>query len=822
VTITRRLAPTTRLDHQVPWRFFHQAFALLCFCFTPLACWPAELALPVTSVAHADALVVRVTVNTEDKGDLFVSRTADNDFLVKVDDLRAIGFREPAGALIMIDGEPHLSLKSMRGIAFDFQERALALNITAEPSLLPSRSLQSPAMRGARVATPTANSAFFNYALDYGKNTASERSSIGFSGEAGWRLGNFLLLSDASTVQDADGRRRLVRLTSSVTHDDMANLRRTVVGDFFTPSRELSSGVNLGGVGLSKLYGLNPYLVQYPMQSVSGTVALPSDLEVYLDGQRIRSEKLKPGEFELRDILAYGGARSVKLVLRDPFGRIQEFDYSFYFTDQPLAEGLHEYSYNVGALRRAYGAASNRYGPPAVAMFHRYGVSDGITLGMRAEGMRGFYNAGPVATLVLGPAGVLSLALAGSSLEGRRGAAASAAYSYQSRFWSVGLALRRDGGEYATLGDPPVVSSRRHEGSAVATYHFPGFGSVSLSHSARSSRVPAAIQQVVSLNPGTERQTVTTLSYSAPLIAGKAALTASLSRIVDRESRNEATLRMIFFLDKDHSVAGTYQGNAARHSESVQFARNQPIGEGLGYLLVADRTSDAQVQSLQGKSTVQYNAPAAIVRGEYSRRRTGGDHSSEHRLSVAGGIAYVGGTVGIGRPVTGSFGIIKVGELADVAVSVNSQPMGKTNASGKLFVPTLNSYFDNDVSIAPETVPIDYSIQAMTKKVSPSARGGIVIDFGVTKVQAFSGRLMYEHEGARKPVEFQAISLMNGGTPQTLQTGRGGEFYFEQLKAGTYPATTRIDGKDCVFDITVPQSSDTFVELGEFMCRLAQ
>lgn len=821
MTTRRRTSDKRLAGRPRPGDRFRISAALVCgLGLAPTACWPAETASSEAKAPSVETLVLRVFLNTEDKGDLFVARTSDRDFLVKLQDLKTMGFRNPSGTLVVLEGEPHISLRSMHGVSFSFEEKTLALNIMAEPGLLPSRSLQLQAERTLR-SVHQGSSGFLNYALDYARSDGGSGGTVGFSGELGWRSGQYLFLSDVNLAERPDGRRHLVRLTSSLTHDDMDNLRRTVVGDFFTPSRELSSGVNLGGVSVSKLYGLNPYLVQFPMQTVSGTVALPSDLEVYLDGQRIRSEKLKPGEFELRDIQAYGGARSVRLVLRDAFGRVQEFDYSFYFTDQPLRQGLHEYSYAAGAIRRDYGVASNHYGPGAFTLFHRYGLTDAITLGLRGEGKRDFYNAGPVATFVLGSAGVVNLALAGSSVDNRRGAAASLAYNYQARRWNVGLALRKDRGDYATLGDPPIISHRRYEGSAFFSYNMPGWGAVSLTHSARSSRVDAGAvtpTQILDLAPA-EKQRVTALSYSVPLFSGLGSLTATLSHIKDTSSRNELTLRLITFLGRDHSLVTTFQGNREQHAESMQLTKNQPIGEGLGYVLVADRTTDLKTRSLRGKSTIQYNATAAILRGEYGRSKSSGAVVNDYRLAVAGGVAYVDGTVGFGRPVTGSFGIVKVGELADVAVSVNGQPMGRTNSSGKLFLPTLNSHFDNAISIAPESVPIEYSIPATTKKISPALRGGVMIDFGVTKVQAFTGKLLHADGGANKPVEFLELSFDVEGKTQALQTGRGGEFYFENVKPATYAATVLIDGRPCRFDLIIPKSEETFVELGELVCR---
>lgn len=776
--------------------------------------------------AAVEAMVLRVSLNTEDKGDLFVNRAPDGDFLVRAEDLRAMGFKEPLpGTATLLDGEPHVSLRSIPGVSYTFQERGLALALTVDPQLLPARTFRTREPGRARGLIPRENSGFFNYALNYAHSSAQLEPTWAFAGEAGWRHNDYLFVSDAATNQQPGGKRKLVRLMSSVTHDDRKNLQRWVAGDFFTQARELSNGANLGGLSISKVYGLNPYLIQFPTQSVSGRAALPSDLEVYMDGQRIRSERIRPGEFEVNDILAYGGARSVQLVVRDPFGRVQTVDYSFYFSDRSLQRGLHEYSYNVGAFRRGFGNDSNRYGPAAYSMFHRYGLSNSLTAGIRAEGSRDLFNGGFSATAILGPYGVLNLATAGSTVGGRRGGAGSAGYNYHSRSWNLGVTLRRDWGEYAVLGDPPLVTNRKYEGNVVLGYHLPGrSGALSLSHSAigvyggrtTSQATPAQPFNIAAL----EKRRVTSLSYSASLISGRASLTASLSHIKDTTSRNEVFVGLIFFLEEDYSVTANFRREADRHNEFVQFTKNQPVGEGLGYFVAADRNSEASGSSMQVRSAVQYNAPAAILRGEYSiYSNQDGQRRNDRRLSLAGGAAYVGGEFALGRPVVDSFGIVKVGKLPDVRVFVAAQEMGKTNDQGKLFVPTLSAYHDNDISIAPESLPIEYQIAATSKKISPSLRSGVLVDFAATKVQGFTGTLKFQNGGAAKVVAYHEVTLDADGKQVAFQTGKAGEFYLENLKPGTYAARAAIEGQPCTFNITIPHSSETFVELPELFCR---
>lgn len=771
------------------------------------------------AAAQTEALVVRVNLNTENKGDLFVQRGMDLDFLLKVEDLKAMGFKDPAGTVQVIEGESHLSLRSMRGVTLTFDERTLALNITAEPQLLASRFIGLRAERRRGTLAGSTNSAFLNYALTGTGGSSVPANGLGFSGEAGVRWGDYLFLSDASTVSTATGK-KLIRLMSSVTRDDRENLRRIVIGDVLTWSRDFSSSVNLGGISVTKLYGIDPYFVRFPTQTLTGSVALPSDMEVYLDGQRIRTERLRPGEFELRDILAYGGARNVQVVLRDAFGRVQQLNYSLYFTEQPLQQGLHEYSYNFGAMRRQYGIRSNSYGPAALSAFHRYGVSNSVTLGWRAEATRELVNTGPTATLVLGNFGVVNLGVAASSIEGKLGAAQHVSYNFDSRNWTLGAFVRHDGRHFASLGDPPVMTNRRYEGSVSAGYRLPQNATISISHTALATRTAAAIgtpaQPFNAIALANRR--VSSLTYSTPLGSIKAQLTATLSRIKDGVgSRTEAVLGLNFLLERDYSAAASYRGDRQSHSESMRLTKNQPVGEGLGYDLSLDRSSEGG-DSTQLRSNIQYNAPAALLRAEYGQFLNRGQRTHDQRVSVAGGIVAVGGHVAMSRPVTRSYAIVKVGEIEGVGISVDGQPSGQTDSSGLAVIPNLNAYYENSVSIASSALPMDYSLPAEVRRILPSFRSGALIDFGVTRTQAFSGKLLSRLDALAKPVEFTEIEVSVDGKIQKLVTGRGGEFYVENLKPGIYKATVSVRTARCLFDLDIPKSAEMFVDLGEIMC----
>jgi outer membrane usher protein len=425
----------------------------------------------------------------------------------------------------------------------------------------------------------------------------------------------------------------------------------------------------------------------------------------------------------------------------------------------------------------------------------------------------------------LGAGGLLNFALSGSAMAGRRGAAGLLGYSYQSRRWSLGLSVRKDWGEYISLGDPPVLTNRKYEASANVGYNIDGLGSLSFSHSifttqrGANSSTPSASQPFVV--SGSDNRRTTSLALAAPLSSGRALFSAGLSHVKDTAgSRNEIFARLMILLGKDYSTTSHVQYDKDSNSQQVQFIKNQPGGEGLGYVLSADRVSDTSQTGTGFRTTAQFNAPAAVLRADYNLRRDQGQGSHNYQLSVAGGLARVGGFTGFARPISGAFALVKVGELPDVTVRLNNQPVGKTDAQGKLFIPTLSSYMDSSISIAPESVPIQYALATMTKKVSPSARSGMLIEFAATKIQAITGKLHMLDGSGSKPLENFLVRYTVEGKTQSLQTGRGGEFYLENVPAGSYPAAVDVNGKPCDFEIAIPKSDEMFVELPTIVCRL--
>ena len=772
----------------------------LCVYAFPASAEPPLLAL--LGASGPETLVVQVSVTGSSKGQFFVSASR-GDFLIRVEDLRTMGLADPRGPIQRIDGEEFIALRSVEGVSVKFDEKKLELELTIDPRLLPATTVDFASGRRQTVFYPTNASAFFNYDISYAGGNAGQRSVIGTATELGMRAGDFLFLSD-STYYTGSSEHRFVRLNTSLIHDNRDTLVRMTFGDFFVSAGDLSSSVNMGGISYAKLYSMNPYLVNYPQQNLSGTLRTPSEVDVYIDGQRVRTLRLPAGDFDLRDITQAPGLRNVQLVIRDSFGREQRINAPFYSTQVLLKSGLHEFSYNFGFLREMYGVDSNDYGPLAFAGFHRYGVSDSLTLGAHAEAKSGVYNAGATASMVLGANGLLNVSGAASSDDGRSGGAAIASYTYQGTHFNAGLFLSKQTQNYRQIVKTGIDNPNLAL-NVTAGYTDPVVGSISAGYS------------LLTMYGAQDRRSAS-ISYGRPLFDGKASVFVTVMNTHGPYASTNVFAGLVYNFDADYALSGRYERFQGTSTESVQFQKAQPVGDGLGYTIAADRISSSEGATTVFAPSFQYNSRWGLLRGSAQQQNGEGGAHTSYSISAAGGLTWVGGAFSAGRPVTDAFGVVKVDDLEGVKVLVNSQEIGRTDANGMVLLPTLTSFIDNQISIDVANVPLEFSFPESVRIVSPPYRGGAVIDFHAKRLHALTGILKINSGGVVKPAEFFQVTLAVANRPITFPTGRGGEYYVENLSPGRYAARLTGDGQSCTFELVVPTATETLTELPEIVC----
>jgi len=710
----------------------------------------------------------------------------ERDVLVSPDDLVRAGLRGFDGPREVVAGRELVSLRSLRPpIGFVLDERALTLRLTAGPELLGRAAIDLlPSPRPPGLVPSAEPSAF----LDYSARLATRGR---FSGvvEGGASRGDKLLYASGQLYEDGRAGRGL----TSLTVDDVPALRRVAVGDAFATSSTLGGGVLLGGVSIAREFGLDPYLVRSPLPRISGFASTPSTLDVYVNGVLTREVPLPPGGYDVSNLPVTTGSANVQTVLKDAYGRTQQLDWRAYYSSGLLARGLSDYGYALGFRRVGYGLESDHYDRPILVGRHRLGLTDTVTGGARLDAAPDLVSGGPSLSVAL-PFGTVDLEAAASREGERAGAAGALSYGWISPRLGAGALVRILSASYANAAlraadDRALVQANVYAGAPVlprlaasASYAVQDFRDAGL-YEALSVRADLSLPGNLTLSVTGER----TRAASAPAVLG-------------------AMLSLAWAAAPALTADLSGQGGGAGKGISLGVQKGLPAGTGVGFWARAadgpgPRSADALFQGQwdSGRCELQYD-------------RLGSSETASATLS--GAVVAIGQRTFLTRPVQDGFGVIRTG-VPGVRGYAEGQEIGRTDARGDLFVPSLIPYYGNRLSIADRDVPLDFRIGPVEQVVAPRVRGGAVARFPLERIRTLAGTLHLE-PGDGVPA-FGELALPGLGLEGVSPIGGDGRFYLENVPPGGHLAIVVWSGGRCLARLVVPEDSAN-VELGRVAC----
>ena len=153
--------------------------------------------------------------------------------------------------------------------------------------------------------------------------------------------------------------------------------------------------------------------------------------------------------------------------------------------------------------------------------------------------------------------------------------------------------------------------------------------------------------------------------------------------------------------------------------------------------------------------------------------------------------------------------------MPDVPVYVENQLVTRTDAAGRAMLHNLRSYETSRISIEPEDLPIDTSIDTRTLVIQPAYRSGVVARFPVEHVSPGLFRLLREDAS---PVPTGARVTFNGGTYTVALDGLTYVTTYDHGVGGT----ASWDGGRCAFRLDPPPHGDPLPDLGTVQCRAAR
>ncbi|MDX1606967.1 MAG: fimbria/pilus outer membrane usher protein, partial [Candidatus Competibacterales bacterium] len=734
-------------------------------------------------------------------GDMFVYRDESGHFLLPIGELSAVATLPPELPQQMIGGQPHIRPDLLPGTRVAFDPASLTLSLELPATVFGTQQYSLATRHQAQAPLSSTTSLLLNYDLD----------AVQF--EDNWRLRLFSdqtlrrgpqLLENSLLANRRDEQSELLRLRSRFVQEDTSGLRRFQLGDIRSRSGDtLGSSLLLGGIAYGSARDLDPGRITFPTASIGASLTRPSEVELYVGDNPVYRGTFAPGEFELSDFNYYGGLQTLRLVITDPVtGEQRTITRQHYFASRGLAAGLVEFEWRLGLLREAFGSRSNSYEQLVGGGYYRRGINNRLTLGTRLDLGESRWNAGLSAILTTARTGTIGLAAAYSEQAQHRGAALSVDHQWQRGRFGSQLFLRWAEDGYRRFGADDNTAAPRQYGGAVSLAIWPG-SSITLSTTQGHSSQQHSRQWRLALSRSFNNSLSMLLSGQHRDATGEPEeyeIMLGLRLNMARHTAASAT-----------ALTREEQGREAR----IDVSRDVPQGTGLAW-----RFSD--LERRQGTFAQSRRSLALTRKGRHlesslsveSLQGRGEDQLSTG-LGLAGSLGWMPGHWLSTRQIRDAFGVVTIDSgLSDVRVYHNHRLVGRTDNQGRLLVPELNALIDNVVSLEQADIPLDYRIDTLEIRVAPMPRSGALLSFPISQLRVITGGLIHAADKPSQPLEHRPVIIQRRDGTSRFMTGYDGRFYLEDLPTGDYPATVHLADQACRFILRIPQTEDSFIELG--------
>lgn len=732
---------------------------------------------------EAALLAVELNGARSDEPILFV-RAADGSLYAPAAVFAGWRLRAPRHGAIRRDGETWFPLAGIRGLRFDYSEADQSVVIEA-PVAAFDRQTASLSEREEGPMNRPATGLFLNYDL------VAERSRGDTSVNGAFDLGLFTRrgVGQATFIASAGrGPERIVRLETSWTIDRPRNATTIRVGDTLSAAGPGTSPVRIAGVQFARNFAIRPGFVTIPLPAARGAAAVPSVVDVYVNNILQGSRRVDPGPFELTNVPAMTGGGAVRIVVRDLLGREIVSEQPYYASSQLLRRGLHDFSYEAGVVRQDFGRASNRYGKFISSTYHRYGLSDRVTLEGQAQASKSRQLISVAATALAFDLGQIGGSVSVSHGPAGAGGRAAMSFERRGRGLSFGALAEYSSRHFGSIGMDEHQPPPRLTLQAYADFAFDrGAIGANILHRTRwggPSETLAGVSGSYRLGPGLQLGL-----FGRRSVAGT------------RETVFGAHLSVTLGARRNAAVALEHDARGASARLSYQQGSS-----GLGGSF---RAAAAFGHSTTADLAYVHELPMATLGAQAGY---GGD-SLGLRLTAAGAVGTVGGTLFASRNLGGSFAAVHVGRPG-VRVFAEDRLVGVTGTSGTLIVPGLRPYERNRIRIDESDLPLDAHVDLVEADVRPFARTGTILNFSIRSERGVLMQVLRE-DGSALPAG-ALVAVESGAATHVVASG--GEVYIPGL-SGRVRLHASWNGGGCAFTATVPDDDDPQPRLERLLCR---
>lgn len=754
---------------------------------------------PSNTAEASETLLLQVFINGHDTAKIGEFTRRDGALLIRPEELEDLGFRRPSGP---VPADGLVPLRSLSGLQYRIDDMAQTILVTAPNADLKPELLLAGAASSPMIPVASGIGATLNYDV-VGTSGGGQNSLAGqfdLRGFSPWGVASSGML--VSPEQTATGTTyNAVRLDSTWTLSDPDSLTRYRAGDFINGGVGWSRPVRMFGVQYGEDFSLRPDLVTIPLPALSGMAAVPSTVDVLVNGVKVYTGEAQPGPFLVPQLPVVTGASDLSLAVTDALGRQVVTTIPFYTGGGLLSQGLQTFSLEGGLIRLNYATVSNDYTSPAVSGTWRRGLSDTLTLETHGEATADLVMAGGGGVYDLGNYALLNVDVAGSSANGRQGVLATAGLSRIANPFSLSMSAtwaQRGFSDIAAQNFDPVPSLQLNAGVGLTLGRF---GSISAAYNS----IDVAAATVNDFAQPAQRTRLVSASYSIQF--GSMSFTANAFH--DLLSHSTGLLAGLT-IPIGARASATASGVVDSGRPYAQFESSQSATE----------VGDFGYQAFAAEGGVSHEFINAEYKSPWALVSAGVDHSSgtaTFRAEAQGAVSAIDGTLFSSPPVDDAFAVVDTHGLAGVDVLRENRIVGQTDSDGLLIIPDLRSFEVNHLAIDANDVPADASLLSATSDVRPQDRTGVVVPF---QIRRSHGALLRLVDDNGVPIAFgSAGTLRSGGT--AVPVGYDGEAYVEDLDAHNEFIVTKPDGGRCTAAFNYAPKEGDIPEIGPIKCTRA-
>ncbi|WP_064559130.1 fimbria/pilus outer membrane usher protein [Buttiauxella brennerae] len=711
----------------------------------------------------------RVVPVTQRNGQFFVSRA----------DLQRAGL---PGDKFTSD---EVNVSAMNKVKTQYDSSGQRLLMTVPNEWLPSQAI-ALGKQDDSFKPLSGSGALLNYDL-YANHAQSSGSQASLWHELRMFSGNLSLSSTGTfgqniTGEDSAGNEGYRRYDTTLTGTDEDDIISWSAGDVVSDALSWSNSVRMGGVSIGRDFSLRPDLITYPLPAFSGEAAVPSTVDVFINGYRSGSTDLQPGPFTLTNLPYINGSGDAVLVTTDALGRQVSTTLPFYVASELLKPGLSDGALTLGSLRRDYGIDNFSYGPAAVSGSYRYGVNDFWTLESHAEGAESLALGG-VGTLVkLGHFGVVNGAWSHSEMRGQSGQQVNWGYQYNTNWFNIGTQHShrdRSFGNLALYDSPdmydennqPIASLSRSTDQYSLSFNFGSFGNIG-----------AAWIDVRSFDD--EKTQLLNLSWSKNLW-GNSSFYLAASHDPEQNGWSLALSLQVPLGGADSAAFSVESTPDAGSAQRVNYNHAMPSNGGFSWNMAYAHLSDDD--DYQQATLGWRNNKVELQGGVYGQR----DNYTQWG-EMSGSLVLMDNTLLAANRINDAFVVVSTEGYGDVTVNFENQPIGTTDDDGYLLISGVSSYYPANYSINTLNLPADTRIKDTERRVALRRHSGYLLDFPMEQEIAASV-ILQDSRGVNLPVSSQVYRSLQPPAP----VGYDGIVYLENLSQVNQLTVTTPEGKHC-------------------------